>query len=120
MFKITNLSDDRKSALLLSGRIEAQHLAELNQQIEERLPQVVLDLAELKLVDVEVVRHLALMEQRGIELRNCPAFIREWIRRESAGIEDRHNGPRIQVPETQTHSRRSTQFTTEKEKYNVK
>jgi hypothetical protein len=83
MFKISYRFDGRKSVLLLSGRIEAQHLADLNEQVENSVPPVVLDLAELKLVDLEAVRHLALVERGGIELRSCPAFIREWIRRES-------------------------------------
>jgi hypothetical protein len=28
------------------------------------------------------VKLLALTEARGVELRNCPAYIREWIERE--------------------------------------
>jgi len=34
------------------------------------------------LVDAETVRFLAEAEAAGIELVNCPLFIREWIRRE--------------------------------------
>ena len=36
------------------------------------------------LVDREVVKLLALSEANGIELRNCPAYIREWIAKERA------------------------------------
>jgi hypothetical protein len=36
---------------------------------------------EVKLVDQEVVRFLLSCEAGGIRLRNCPAYIREWIRR---------------------------------------
>ena len=43
---------------------------------------VVLDLGEVKLVDVDVVRFLSDAEGAGIELRNCPPFIRAWIERE--------------------------------------
>jgi hypothetical protein len=53
--------------------------------IEELLAQetkrVVLDLAEVTLVDREAVRFLAACDVRGIGLRNCPEFIREWIRK---------------------------------------
>jgi hypothetical protein len=40
---------------------------------------IVLDLGEVKLVDRDVVRFLAQREARGTELRNCSAYIREWI-----------------------------------------
>jgi hypothetical protein len=36
-----------------------------------------LDLTEVMLVDREAVRLFALSEVDGIELRNCPAYIRE-------------------------------------------
>jgi len=51
--------------------------------IEELLAQetdpVILDLAEVTLVDRETVRFLAACNVRGIGFRNCPEFIREWI-----------------------------------------
>ena len=34
------------------------------------------------LVDREAVKLLAVRESNGAELRNCPAYIREWITRE--------------------------------------
>ena len=34
------------------------------------------------LVDREAVNLLAFSEFNGLELRNCPAYIREWITRE--------------------------------------
>jgi hypothetical protein len=43
---------------------------------------VTIDLAEVLLVDRDAVRFLALSEAHGIELRNCPAYIREWVSRE--------------------------------------
>jgi hypothetical protein len=39
-------------------------------------------MAEVTLVDVEVVRFLGSCETQGVELRNCPVYIREWIARE--------------------------------------
>ena len=38
-----------------------------------------LDLIEVSLVDREPVRLLGNSEAGGIELRNCPAYMREWI-----------------------------------------
>jgi hypothetical protein len=43
---------------------------------------VAIDLAEIELVDRDAVTVLAAGESSGIELRRCPAFIREWIARE--------------------------------------
>jgi len=42
---------------------------------------VALDLGEVALVDREAVKFLATLDARGVELRNCPAFIREWMRK---------------------------------------
>jgi hypothetical protein len=44
--------------------------------------RVVLDLKDLRLVDQEVVSFLRRCEADSIQLKNCPAYIREWIRRE--------------------------------------
>jgi hypothetical protein len=46
---------------------------------------VAIDLKDILLVDREAVRFLASLESAGTELRNCPAYIREWITRERAG-----------------------------------
>jgi hypothetical protein len=65
----------------LSGRIQSEHLGHFSFPLgQER--RIVLDLKEIILVDREAVRFLALCEMKGAELRNCPAFIREWILRE--------------------------------------
>jgi hypothetical protein len=58
----------------------------------------VLDLKDLLLVDREAVKLLALRESNGVELRNCSAYIREWITRERVdgsaserGLEERED-----------------------------
>lgn len=43
-----------------------------------------IDLKDVVLVDCEAVTLLAFSEAHGIELKNCPAYIREWVTRESA------------------------------------
>ena len=40
---------------------------------------ITLDLEELRLVDREAVGYLAACEAIGIELRNCPAYVRKWL-----------------------------------------
>ena len=41
-----------------------------------------IDLAEVTLVSREAIRSLSLVEPDGVELQNCPAYVREWISRE--------------------------------------
>jgi len=47
-----------------------------------------LDLKDLTLVDREAVRFLERCETDSIKLKNCPAYIREWITRERGGSEN--------------------------------
>jgi hypothetical protein len=41
--------------------------------------RLALDLTEVTLVSMEVVTSLSVAEANGIELRNCPAYVREWM-----------------------------------------
>jgi hypothetical protein len=66
----------------LSGRLQSEHLKDLEAQIRGSAQKVVLDLEEVKLVDREVVRFLAACETIGVELTGCPLYIRDWITRE--------------------------------------
>ena len=68
--------------LRVSGRIDAEHLSELGACLSRYGPNVVLDLDEVQLVDVAVVRFLGRCEAEGMELRNCCRYIREWMDRE--------------------------------------
>ena len=43
---------------------------------------VAIDLAEVELVSRDAVKLLVQVEDEGIELRSCPAYIREWITNE--------------------------------------
>jgi hypothetical protein len=52
--------------------------------VEGQGRRIVLDLSEVKLVDRDVVGFLARIEAKGIQLENCPSYIREWIEREVA------------------------------------
>jgi hypothetical protein len=71
------------TVLKLIGQIRCEDLDELRAQMEAGEPQLVLDLDELALVDVEVVRFLGACEGRGMEFINCPPYIREWVKREA-------------------------------------
>jgi hypothetical protein len=81
-FKIERHADGHRTTLRLIGHLQAEYLEELQTQIEGNGPGVVLDLDEVTLVDVEVVRFLGTCERAGTALLHCPPFIREWIARE--------------------------------------
>jgi len=70
--------------LCVSGRMTAQDGGVLWELLAQEDGSVAIDLKGVLLVDREIVRLLALTEANGIELRNCPAFIVEWIKRERA------------------------------------
>ena len=70
--------------LRLSGRMQSDNLDDLKAELAACGWTAVLDLDEVTLLDVEVVRLLESLERRGIELRNCPPYVRAWIARERA------------------------------------
>ena len=74
-------SEGRDKVLLLLGRISAEHLEELQRQIDYHSP-VALNLGEVTLVDRAVVDFLGRCEAMRVELRRGPRCIREWIVRE--------------------------------------
>jgi hypothetical protein len=80
--RIDTTTDGIVVTLHLSGRITAEQLGDVAKEIRARAEAIVLDLDEVTIVDVEVVRFLKDEERRGSELRNCPPFIREWMARE--------------------------------------
>ena len=68
----------------ISGRVAAQNLDTLRSVLAEERRIVAIDLKEVLLIDRDAVILLAVAEARGVELRNCPAYVREWITRERA------------------------------------
>jgi hypothetical protein len=80
--KIESAFDGRAATLRLSGRIEEDHLAAIQEEVRRYRPHLVFNLGEATLVDREVVRFLAMQEVEGVELIDCPRYIREWMARE--------------------------------------
>jgi hypothetical protein len=96
MFKIEKLAEGNTTVLRLVGRINAKHLDELSKLIADAEPKVVLDLSEVTLVDLDVVRFLGDQERRGVELGKCSPYIREWIKREeTANLIPRNDDPEV-------------------------
>jgi anti-anti-sigma regulatory factor len=67
----------------LSGRMDAESVGELRRlfNAEKDGRRIVLDLKDLTLVDREAIIFLAKCEA-DVQIKNRPAYIREWIRRE--------------------------------------
>jgi anti-anti-sigma regulatory factor len=80
--KIEKYADGNNTTIRLIGRMQAEHLEELGKQILENGPAIILDLDEVTLVDVEIVRFLGTCEARGATLLNCSPYIRDWIGKE--------------------------------------
>jgi hypothetical protein len=70
------------TTIRLIGRIQTGHLSALRTLLDAVRSSIVLDLAEVSLVNLEVVRFLSTCESQGTQLLNCPAYIRKWIERE--------------------------------------
>lgn len=84
MLKIEKDCDGSVTRLRLSGRIRSDHIASIRTEMDDGCTRKILDLSEVTLVDVGAVRFLISCEDEGIELVQCPPYIREWILRERA------------------------------------
>ena len=71
-----------KTTIRLIGHFQSEHIGELKKQLQDNRPQFVLDLKEVTIVDVDVVRFLGACELEGMKILHCSAYIREWIVRE--------------------------------------
>jgi hypothetical protein len=79
-------SGDSKVVLRVCGRIQVEHVGTIEELIGEECHGAILDLMEVMLVDRDVVAFLATCECKGVELRNCPAFLQEWIAKEQLSL----------------------------------
>jgi hypothetical protein len=80
--KIETVEGPDGTTIRIVGRLSMEHLPLLKAQIDAAQDLIVLEMREVTLVDVDVVRFLIDCQARGIELRGCSAYIREWIARE--------------------------------------
>jgi hypothetical protein len=71
----------------LSGRIDKEHIAELEALIgaEGKGPRITLDLKDMTLTGQDGIDFLEQCERQSITLTNCAPYIREWIARQRAG-----------------------------------
>ena len=82
MLKITSAANG-EVVIKLSGRMDAENIGELETLVREEAKgrRIVLDLKDLTLVDQDAVSFLKRCEADNITLKDCPAYIREWITR---------------------------------------
>ena len=72
----------------MSGQMDAESIVELETLInaEAKGSRIVLDLKDVTLANDDAVTFFVRCEANSITLKNCPAYVREWInakRRES-------------------------------------
>ena len=69
----------RVNRLLLSGRIQSDRIGCIRSAMNDGCARQILNLREVTLVDLEVVRFLIRCQEEGVELAECPSYVREWI-----------------------------------------
>ena len=79
--RIDRLSTEQGLVLYISGRLAEEDLELVRMALDGRRV-VAIELAEVELVSRDAVKLLVQAEAEGIELRSCPAYIREWITNE--------------------------------------
>ena len=80
--KIEKVTDGHCTTIRLIGRMRAEHLEELKTQIRESGSKIALDLKEVNLVDVDVIRFLGTCQGEGVRLLHCSRYISDWIAKE--------------------------------------
>jgi hypothetical protein len=90
--RIQRAAERKLVIFTLTGRIQADQVPELEALLQSSDGDIVLDLRDVRLVDRDAVRFLAQHEAGGTTLRNCSAYIREWISQERNRLQGRRAG----------------------------
>ena len=74
-------SENGEVVFTLSGQMDEEPIAELETLInsEANRRRIVLDLKDVTLVNEDAITFLERCEANSITLKNCPAYVREWI-----------------------------------------
>ena len=80
--RIEKDSNGQTTTIRLIGRMQREHIEELKAQITAGGASVTLDLNEVGLVDLDVIRFLATCQTEGISLVHCSRCIDDWIAKE--------------------------------------
>jgi hypothetical protein len=82
--KIERDSSGQTTTIRLIGRMQRECIEELKAQIKVGGASVTLDLNEVSLVDLDVIRFLVTCQTEGISLVHCSRYIHDWIAKERA------------------------------------
>jgi hypothetical protein len=86
-FKIERLVGKENATVLRTcGQMDIECVNTLKAMIEAENSKTVLDLSEVTLADRDAALFLAICELKGVELRSCPALLRDWVTKERAHI----------------------------------
>ena len=77
---------ENEIVLRVCGRVHIECVNSLKELIETESAKTVLDLSEVTLADYDAATFLAACELEGIQLKNCPAFLRSWVSKEQARL----------------------------------
>jgi hypothetical protein len=77
MLRIQKNSARCVTKLRLSGRIQLDQIASIQSEMDDDCTSKILDLSEVTLVDLYVVRFLITCENEGVALIQCPPYVRE-------------------------------------------
>jgi anti-anti-sigma regulatory factor len=93
MLRITRVANG-EVVFRLIGRMGAENIGELETLLSAETSgrHIVFDLKDLMLVDQCIVSFLGRCETNGIEIENCPAYIRKWIEQEGGGNSPQERG----------------------------
>jgi hypothetical protein len=80
--RIEKDSDEQRTTIRLIGRMQRECIEALKAQIKAGGASVTLDLNEVSLVDLDVIRFLATCQTEGISLVHCSRYINNWIAKE--------------------------------------
>jgi t-SNARE complex subunit (syntaxin) len=81
--RIDRVSTEQGVLLCISGRLTTEDLEVVRNELDGH-QVIAIALAGVELVDRDALTLLAEAEANGIELKSCPAYIREWITKERA------------------------------------
>jgi len=84
-YRIHRSVTPRTIVFALSGEVDTEHADRLEELLaNEANNRVVLDLGDVTLVHRAAIEFLARIENGGVEIVNCPEYVRRWITAEKA------------------------------------
>jgi hypothetical protein len=86
-FRVDRLASEKNVIVLhVSGRVDVECVNTIKDLMEGETTMLALDLSEVTLANRDAATFLAICEFKGIELRNCPPFLRGWVDKEQERI----------------------------------